>query len=71
MIATDFEFNGIKASDVNLIIVNFGGPSREGVVSSGSKITFNSSKAINSKKWNFPWFTLWRTAGVYIPGGKN
>ncbi len=53
MIATDFEFNGIKASDVNLIIVNFGGPSREGVVSSGSKITFNSSKAINSKKWNF------------------
>ena len=57
MIATDFEFNGIKASDVNLTIVNFGTPAREGVVSSGSKITFNSSKAeltcINFRRKHF------------------
>ncbi|MCI9077320.1 MAG: hypothetical protein HFH68_00145 [Lachnospiraceae bacterium] len=53
MIATDFEFNGVKASDVNLAIVDFNSPSREGVVSSGGKITFNSSKAVNSHKWNF------------------
>ena len=53
MVATDFEFNGVKASDVNLAIVNFGSPAREGVVSSGGKVTFNTSKAANSKKWNF------------------
>ena len=53
MVATDFEFNGVKASDVNLAIVDFGSPSREGVVSSGGKITFNTSKPANSKKWNF------------------
>lgn len=53
VVATDFEFNGVKASDVNLAIVDFGSPSREGVVSSGGKITFNTSKAANSKKWNF------------------
>lgn len=53
MVATDFEFNGVKASDVNLAIVDFGSPSREGVVSSGGKVTFNTSKPANSKKWNF------------------
>lgn len=53
VVATDFEFNGVKASDVNLAIVDFGSPSREGVVSSGGKITFNTSKPANSKKWNF------------------
>lgn len=53
MIATDFEFNGIKASDVNLAIVDFGTPSREDAVPSGGKVTFNTSKAANNKKWNF------------------
>ena len=53
MVATDFEFNGVKASDVNLAIVDFDSPSREGVVSSGGKTTFNTSKPANSKKWNF------------------
>lgn len=50
MVATDFEFNGVKVSDVNLTIVDFGSPSREGVVSFGGKITFNASKPANSKK---------------------
>lgn len=53
MVATDFEFNGVKASDVNLAIVDFGSTSREGVVSSGGETTFNTSKPANSKKWNF------------------
>lgn len=52
MIAYDFEFNGIKLSDLGYRIVTFGNVTN-GEVSAGGEITFSTSKAINGTKWNF------------------
>lgn len=52
MLATDFEFNGIKLSDVNWRIVNFGS-SEDNEVAGGGEVTFNTAKAINGKRWNY------------------
>ena len=51
MVATDFEFNGIKLTDVNWRIVNFNN-SDDNEVAGGGEVTFNTSKAINSNRWN-------------------
>ena len=52
MVATDFEFNGIKLSDVNWRIVSFGN-SEDNEVAGGGEVTFSTAKAINGKRWNY------------------
>lgn len=49
MYATDFEFNGIKASEVGLVIGSWDGESTQDI---GCNITYNTSKPINSNRWN-------------------
>ena len=52
MVATDFEFNGTKLTDVNWRIVSFGN-NDDNEVAGGGEVTFNTSKAINGKRWNY------------------
>lgn len=52
MVATDFEFNGMKLTDVNWRIVSFGN-SDDNEVAAGGEVTFNTSKATNGKRWNY------------------
>ena len=52
MMATDFEFNGVKLTDVNWRIVSFGN-NDDNEVAGGGEVTFNTSKAINGKRWNY------------------
>lgn len=45
MVATDFEFNGIKLTDVNWRIVSFGNNDNN-EVAGGGEVTFNTSKEL-------------------------
>lgn len=52
MFAVDFEFNGIKMSDLGWRIVNIG-QINDGEVPAGGEVTFTTSKAINGMRWNY------------------
>jgi hypothetical protein len=52
MIATNFEYDGIAANDIGLYICSFDG-AISGEQDYGGGITYNTSKAINSPRWEY------------------
>lgn len=50
MYATNFEFNGVQAIDMGLIMGEFDSNTQDGEI--GCKVTFNTSKPINNNEWN-------------------
>ena len=48
MIATNFEFNGIQAKDIDLYICNINNDFYNGTFTAGSNVTFKTSKATNN-----------------------
>lgn len=54
MYATYFEFDGINSQDLGIMLISYDGFSEDtGTVSTGSEITFNTTKAPSAKKWNY------------------
>lgn len=54
MYAQYFEFDGISSKDLGIMLISYDGFSEDtGTVSTGSEITFNTTKAPSSKKWNY------------------
>lgn len=51
MYATNAEYNGVALKDVGFIIASFDGSS-SGAMDVGANIVWNTSKAINSNRWN-------------------
>ena len=51
MYATNAEYNGVALKDVGFIIASFDGSS-SGTMDVGANIVWNTSKAINSNRWN-------------------
>lgn len=52
MNAVNFEFNGIKSSDVNIMISSFNGSNNDSTIT-GNEISYNSTKSSRSNKWEF------------------
>ena len=50
MYATNFEFNGVQAVDMGLVMGTWNGDGEDGEI--GCKVTFNTSKPINCNEWN-------------------
>ena len=50
MYATNFEFNGVQAVDMGLVMGTWNGDGEDGEI--GFKVTFNTSKPINCNEWN-------------------
>lgn len=50
MYATNFEFNGVQAVDMGLVMGTWNGDGEAGEI--GCKVTFNTSKPINCNEWN-------------------
>jgi len=50
MYATNFEFNGVQAVDMGLVMGMWNGDGEDGEI--GCKVTFNTSKPINCNEWN-------------------
>ena len=50
MYATNFEFNGVQAVDMGLVMGTWNGDGEDGEI--GCKVTFNTSKPINCSEWN-------------------
>lgn len=50
MYATNFEFNGVQAVDMGLVMGTWNGDGEDGEI--GCKVTFNTSKPINRNEWN-------------------
>lgn len=50
MYATNFEFNGVQAVDMGLVMGAWNGDGEDGEI--GCKVTFNTSKPINCNEWN-------------------
>lgn len=51
MYATNAEYNGVALRDIGLALVSFDGGGA-GTMDVGANITWNTSKAINSNRWN-------------------
>lgn len=50
MYATNFEFNGVQAVDMGMVMGTWNGDGEDGEI--GCKVTFNTSKPINCNEWN-------------------
>lgn len=50
MYATNFEFNGVQAVDMGLVMGTWNGDGEDGEI--GCKVTFNTSKPLNCNEWN-------------------
>lgn len=50
MYATNFEFNGVQAVDMGLVMGTWNGDGEDGEI--GCNVTFNTSKPINCNEWN-------------------
>lgn len=50
MYTTNFEFNGVQAVDMGLVMGTWNGDGEDGEI--GCKVTFNTSKPINCNEWN-------------------